>query len=305
MDSFTEIFNLVVTKKIIDVMEKNSKQLQNESLTASEAHYAIKLTKNRIESLRTDNTFEEIVEEVTDISGLRLECDSKKRRIAPKNYMDCFITTRLPGNTSSRETDLRNSLRGEFFDTLDCLKNSMNERFDLEALDVLMRLENLIVDSSNRLYDDAKFDENDYLIKLNKSSLIDLKRLKEDCRELPVHIKLYNIDAKLENKINHISTIEIIYKLFGSNPNTKIAMPQLHRLLKFMKTVAVSSATAERNFSVLRRLKIWTRSAMHQNTLTNRMFAMIHKTVMDRLDIGKIAREFISRSQQRRNYFGH
>lgn len=127
--------------------------------------------------------------------------------------------------------------------------------------------------------------------------------MKNDLNELHVHIKLDNLEKGKSATI--VNRLDSIYELMNTRPNAKIAMPNLHSLLKLMKTVAVSSATAERNFSALKRLKLWTRATMSQNSLNNRLFAIIHKTLMDSTNFKDIADEFVNRSQTRKNYFGH
>ena len=72
----------------------------------------------------------------------------------------------------------------------------------------------------------------------------------------------------------------------------------------YYNTIPLSSATAERTFSSMRRVKTWLRSRMCANTLTNYLFATIHKERFDLVDTEEIAREFVLQSSQRMNYFG-
>ena len=43
---------------------------------------------------------------------------------------------------------------------------------------------------------------------------------------------------------------------------------------------------------------------MTANSLSNKMFANLHKERMDTINIEKIASEFIERSERRKKYFG-
>ena len=65
-----------------------------------------------------------------------------------------------------------------------------------------------------------------------------------------------------------------------------------------------SSATAERIFSAMRRLKSWIRSKSGGNHLNNIMFAKIHKEQIDGIDIEGSAREFVSKNEARHLFFG-
>ena len=90
----------------------------------------------------------------------------------------------------------------------------------------------------------------------------------------------------------------------SGSPVSKTCLPALHSLLQYYLSIALSSATAERSFSAMRRVKTWERSVMGANALTNRMFAVIHCNIMDDFDVLLVAKEFIERCNQRLNYFG-
>ena len=55
--------------------------------------------------------------------------------------------------------------------------------------------------------------------------------------------------------------------------------PIIHSLLLILTTLPVSSATAERSFSALRRLKTWLRSTMQEERLTGLALMLIHRDI--------------------------
>jgi hypothetical protein len=59
-------------------------------------------------------------------------------------------------------------------------------------------------------------------------------------------------------------------------------------------TVPMTSATAERSFSTLRRIKTYLRQTMGQQRLNDVMLLHIHKERTDRIDIKSVARAFVS-----------
>jgi hypothetical protein len=65
-----------------------------------------------------------------------------------------------------------------------------------------------------------------------------------------------------------------------------------------------SSATAERSFSSLRRLKTWLRNFMSQTRLNSCAICSAHKDLLDETDVMKLAAEFINRVDSRRALFG-
>jgi len=69
--------------------------------------------------------------------------------------------------------------------------------------------------------------------------------------------------------------------------------------------VPVTSATAERSFSSLRRLKTYLRNTMGQGRLNNVTILNTHTDVLDDLDIDIFAEQFILAKENRGITFGH
>ncbi|VVC25383.1 HAT, C-terminal dimerisation domain [Cinara cedri] len=66
-----------------------------------------------------------------------------------------------------------------------------------------------------------------------------------------------------------------------------------------------STVTAERFFSALRRLKIYLRSTMTQKRLTHMMILHVYKSMTAYIDLKVTAKEFVSRTSQRKSTFGN
>jgi len=71
------------------------------------------------------------------------------------------------------------------------------------------------------------------------------------------------------------------------------------------EVVVASSATAERSFSSLRRLKTYLRSTMGQERLNHVLILNVHQDKTDSIDLKSVARDFISLNDVKRNIFGH
>ena len=65
-----------------------------------------------------------------------------------------------------------------------------------------------------------------------------------------------------------------------------------------------TSATAERSFSLARRIKTWTRSTMSQKQFNDIAILTIHKELTDSLDLLSIGNEFVSKYNERKRTFG-
>ena len=127
---------------------------------------------------------------------------------------------------------------------------------------------------------------------------VDLQGLTTEAQELPVYIKLYNRKSIIPLKtVTNISTLCEVVNTMG---DSKDCLPHIYKLLKLYLSVPSGSATAERTFSVMRRVKSWLRSNMSPNSLNNMMFSNIHKTRMDEVSVLDRAKEFVDVNEQRR-----
>lgn len=80
-------------------------------------------------------------------------------------------------------------------------------------------------------------------------------------------------------------------------------LPELAKLFCVALTIPVTTSTAERSFSTLRRLKTYLRSTMTQERLNHIAILHVHKSVCDELDLDAVANDFIRRCTVRRNTF--
>ena len=77
------------------------------------------------------------------------------------------------------------------------------------------------------------------------------------------------------------------------------------QLLALLFVLPCSSATAERSFSALRRLKTYLRSTMSAERLNSICVFHVHKELTDDLNIGNIMQDFICANDKRKLFFGH
>ena len=92
--------------------------------------------------------------------------------------------------------------------------------------------------------------------------------------------------------------------LCGMLHYTKGMLGEVDKVIQVYLTYPVTSATAERAFSSLRRIKTYLRSSMTVQRLNNLFMLYVHKTLTDSLDLESVAKEFVSTNTRRMNYFG-
>ena len=104
--------------------------------------------------------------------------------------------------------------------------------------------------------------------------------------------------------IKKVTNICTLCDIMNANPAAKSMCSEIHSLLKLYMTVTVTTATAERTFSTMRRIKTYLRSTMTQERLNHAFMLIAHKSRVGNLDLTYIAKLFISVNERRRLYFG-
>ena len=84
---------------------------------------------------------------------------------------------------------------------------------------------------------------------------------------------------------------------------SKSLFSEVFKLLQILLTIPVSTAMAECSFSVLRQLKTFY-APQWQPLLNYAMLLHIHKDRTDKLDLQKVAMEFIDVNDKRKSFFG-
>lgn len=87
-------------------------------------------------------------------------------------------------------------------------------------------------------------------------------------------------------------------------PVLKRLLTEVHKIIRLYLTIPVTTATAERTFSAIRRIKTYLRVTMSQPRLNQCMITHVHRTETDNVNLGEIAKDFISRNERRCNFFG-
>ena len=105
--------------------------------------------------------------------------------------------------------------------------------------------------------------------------------------------------------IKEVTSVSTICDVFNTCIFPKTMLTEVNKLLHIYYTVPQTSATAERTFSTLRRLKSYLRSTMSQKRLNHLVLLHVHKSLTDAIDLQSIAVEFINRNDRRLGFFGH
>ena len=129
------------------------------------------------------------------------------------------------------------------------------------------------------------------------SKEIDIDRLRIKLQMLLELIRTFN-EKYPATAIKKVTNLRTLCELMSDVGCSKSLLCEVFSLLRIALTIPVTSATAERAFSALRRLKNFLRSTMSQPRL-NHVILHIRKEGTDKLDLTTIAKEFVSINERK------
>ena len=94
---------------------------------------------------------------------------------------------------------------------------------------------------------------------------------------------------------------DIVDKVVELGPARRLHA-QLVRLLTLYRVMPVTSATEERSFSTLRRVKTYLRSTMTQKRLNSVLVLHAHQDYTDSINMRHVARDFVAFSDNRKSF---
>ena len=178
-----------------------------------------------------------------------------RQRKAPKRIEGFVAHDVAPSGNDS--IDLKTELKCEYVCAIDSIVSSMKERFDQNDIKIVKDINRMLISCANN----EVYVTTEYVLKQLgvAAKFVQVDLLMEELKDLHVHINLYNMELKLESApvIKKVTAISTIQDVLNTKPVSKASLPETHKLLILMSTYAMSSATAERTFSVMRRTKTW------------------------------------------------
>lgn len=119
------------------------------------------------------------------------------------------------------------------------------------------------------------------------------------------HSKLQNQPAVLSDAVECVNpSLKDVETSILSFKTMSSLFSEVIKLLQLLYVIPMTTVTAEHSFSSLRRLKTFLRNSMCPERLNHVMILHVHKKFTDKLDLRKIAAEFISCNDRRQRCFG-
>ena len=286
MDSFDTIFGLKLAYLLFSACDQLSINLQAKDMTVQEAVRGAKLLVTHLQSLRTDTKFNAFYDELLHTSkDLTTEPSLPRRRKVPKRLDD--------GATAHVYLTPKDRHRHKYFETLELAAGEIERRFQQKDISIINTLEVFLIQCANDNMGPLDTDLEEYL-----KDNFDLQRLKVQLLMLP------NVIKTCSQVIKEVTNVRTIVDAMNESQIYKEMLQEVDKLLRMYLTFPVTSATAERSFSSLRRVKTYLRNTMTSCRLNNLFLMFIHQDKTDKLDLCTIAQDFISRNSRRKNYLG-
>ena len=284
LTDFDFYFCLLLTHSLFEKTDILSKQLQNTRVSTGEGISFCKMTKYHLDGMRNDDAFLQMWENAKTLAA-------SQNSDAPKLPKPRNIPRRLDAGSSAHcHENPESYYRAIFFNVIDSVSGHIERRISNKGLQILSSIENIIRSAWSKA---LVSEENE-----------DLKRVIEHYGD-DLDKKGSTISfIKKESSSSDDLTIPEIFKVIGSTSLRKM-IPEVCRLAVLYSVSPASTATCERSFSHLRRVKSYLRSTMCQKRLNHTCIMTVYKEQVDSLHLPDIVNYFIKANEQRRNTFAH
>lgn len=296
MESFNFFFGLNLGHKLYNHTDKLSQTLQKEKLSAIDGKEIAEDTVKTLMEMRNDSDFDLFFELVTKsantIKFISAPTAPRKRK-RPKydilQYLEGYERESEKSEPYYPETP-QAYYKQIFFEALDVLASSIKERFAQPAFKILSDVEQLILKSIKKqpVDEEIKLVNEKFAGDFNKDSL-------------PSELEMLPVLFKGEDTINFNDIVRVVKSL---SLGRRRMIENVVIIIRLVLTMGATSATPERSFSSMRRLKTWLRSTMKQKRFNSLAIMSEHKETLDSLSLIDIANEFVRVQPERLNIFG-
>jgi hypothetical protein len=283
MNSLRFIFWLTVSIEIFEQTTLLSKLLQSSTLSAGEGKRAAMTIIDVLSNYRKDEHFIGQWKTVTDLQTAFGIPEPPIPRCAkrPARFDE--------GSETYQHQSAEDHFRCLYWQLLDSIIQAITSRFHSKGHQITETIEMVLFSgfSSQPVTDDALQVLSDHF-----RQDISIPRLRSEL----------NILANLPQaaKVTDIPSAVKTLKELGESLNL---LKNVRLLLQLYLILPSSTATAERSFSTLRRIKTYLRSSMSQARLNHVLVLTTYKNAVDDLDMDELLAEFIKRNELRRSTF--
>ena len=278
--TFSTFWSLKVIYEVFSRSESLACTLQSPKLSLSKAERMVTALTCLLNSLRSDSKFttfwETVVSEAANL-GDGIEPVMPRIRRIPRRIDD--------GSAQHQDQTVEDIYRRLYFSSLDAATTCLSSRFQNSAFNLARNIESVFTEVINNGNVPPLCDISDYY-----ADDIDEARLF-------LHLSMLADLCRSSNPPVTVTDISDVVQLLIDNEVWSQMLPEAVKLLRLYLTLPVTSCTAERSFSCLRRLKTFLRSTVSQKRLNH--IALLHCHRDQSLDLSEICNTFILKNEMR------
>ena len=295
MKLFTFYFGLNLSKSLYLITDNLSRTLQKEKMSAIGGKELAGLTVKTLKNMRNDRDFKLFYEKI-ETSASKIDEVSTPMLLRKRKKPNYSIIQYIEGNPKPtgeayHPENAYDHFKQIYFEALDAIVNAINDRFDQSAFELFSQVEQLFLKSVK------KQDVTDEL-KMVK------KHFKNDYDEESLIAELQLLPTIFEEECPPIDLEDVVKVIKSFAPEKRKLIQNVVTVIKIILTNGATSATPERSFSMLRRMKTWLRSRMSQKRLNSLSIMYDNKDLLDNLSLIDVAKEFVGLQTVRKNAFG-
>ena len=269
--SFSFVLSLILFEKVFAIVNNLSTLLQAEQLCYASVASCIKATKVALSDLRRDDVWMKVWDKATSLArendvSIHTSSRPQRTRRTPRHLDNSIVDSTIITSSATLVEEYKTQV---YYSTIDVILEEMGDRFSELNLSLFTALEALVPTSD--LFLDlptlSPFLTHYNISETAVQSEAPVVRafLRESRSSSSVSVQTSSSSASPVPMMNS-SSLHMVYTELS-----KVAecFPTILRSYRIALTLGVSSASAERSFSSLRRIKTYLRSTMTQDRLSN------------------------------------
>ncbi|XP_057187757.1 zinc finger MYM-type protein 1-like [Triplophysa rosa] len=274
---------LVVFYHVLSMIHVAHKALQKKDTTLSQASSVMELTIKSLESMRTSDKWEELWMEIEAFcNSLDIQVNEDEREHTHKRPMkrtvaldSCVVTSSV--GQREYQSNTTQSVKEKwaqrlYFPVLDTLLGECQSRFSTQTMEIARSV--------------------DAVLKCDPEGAQCL--LNEYATALSINPKLAYTKMNLVKMNSQHTSSDFVKEALSTGFN-----PNFEKLFKLALTLPVGTATCERSFSAMRRVRNWMRSTMCQERLSSLSLLHIESDITAALNIEDIISAYHAKSKRR------
>ena len=280
---------LIISTTIFQITDRLSKQLQSIDVSTGEGVTMCGFTKACLLNMRSDIYFDDIWNSALELAT---GCDADEPKLPRKRKSP--LRYEIGATDGDHYESPKQFYRALFYQVIDETVSSLVRRIEDKSIPVLSSVENILYAAWTGAV-------------INKCDLKDVtNHFGDDLNPDKLTSQLYTLnnlkkEEEIKDEIIAWNTRSILTQIGKSSLNPMI--PEVMKLGKLYLVNPASTATCERTFSHLRRLKNYLRSTMSQSRLNHVLLLNVYKEHVDHINLEEIINVFENRTEMRRNAF--